>query len=282
MILCEFESLLDQYDVFFFDSYGVIKNFYGKIEGIVETLDYLEKKNKVVRIITNDASRDSKALVASFQKIGIDNITEEMVISSGMMAKNYLINKVKTGKVAYLGTEKSSKHIIQAGREAIHISKLRFEDYDDISAFVFLDDEGFDWNVDLNKTFNLLRYRNIPTIVANTDKVYPKTDKELALATGSVASLIENVSGRTFIKFGKPDTQVFLYATESIPNYTSLKKSQMVMVGDSLHTDILGGNKFGISTALVLSGNTSEKEADLMIRSTSIIPDYICKSAGTK
>ena len=28
------------------------------------------------------------------------------------------------------------------------------------------------------------------------------------------------------------------------------------MVGDTLHTDIIGGNKFGLDTVLVLSGNT--------------------------
>jgi len=52
------------------------------------------------------------------------------------------------------------------------------------------------------------------------------------------------------------------------------------MVGDTLHTDILGGNKFGIATALVLTGNTSAEEATLMIRTSSIIPDYVCASAG--
>jgi len=42
---------------------------------------------------------------------------------------------------------------------------------------------------------------------------------------------------------------------------------------------ILGGNKFGIDTALVLSGNTLRGSAAEQIHSTGIIPDYICGSA---
>ena len=36
-----------------------------------------------------------------------------------------------------------------------------------------LDDEGFDWCQDLNKTVNLIRKKTIPVIVANTDRAYP-------------------------------------------------------------------------------------------------------------
>lgn len=50
------------------------------------------------------------------------------------------------------------------------------------------------------------------------------------------------------------------------------------MVGDTLDTDILGGNKFGVQTMLVLSGNTRGDKAQLQIQSKGIIPDYICKS----
>ena len=42
---------------------------------------------------------------------------------------------------------------------------------------VFLDDEGFNWCDDLNKTVNILRKRTIPVIVANTDKAYPVSIK---------------------------------------------------------------------------------------------------------
>ncbi len=51
------------------------------------------------------------------------------------------------------------------------------------------------------------------------------------------------------------------------------------MVGDTLHTDILGGNKFGLDTVLVLSGNTLSQDAETRIRATGIMPTYVCETA---
>ena len=51
------------------------------------------------------------------------------------------------------------------------------------------------------------------------------------------------------------------------------------MVGDTLFTNIIGGNKFGIDTVLVLAGNTLRESAREQIHSLGIIPDYICESA---
>ena len=52
------------------------------------------------------------------------------------------------------------------------------------------------------------------------------------------------------------------------------------MVGDTLETDVLGGNKFGLDTALVLTGNTLPHRAKSMIKNTGIIPNFICETAG--
>jgi HAD superfamily hydrolase (TIGR01450 family) len=152
------------------------------------------------------------------------------------------------------------------------------EDCDDISAFVFLDDEGFDWNYDINKVINLLRIKNIPVVVANSDKLYPVSPRDVAVGTGGIAKLVENILNRKFIHFGKPDSQMFMYAYNLIQQHGEFGKHQILMVGDTLHTDILGGNKFGIDTALVLTGNTIETSVDTLVAATGIIPDYICKS----
>ena len=74
--------------------------------------------------------------------------------------------------------------------------EVDLNDIDDITAFVFLDDEGFDWNTDINKTVNLLRKKTMPVILANSDKYYPVAKHDIAVATGGIAKLVESMLGK--------------------------------------------------------------------------------------
>lgn len=91
--------------------------------------------------------------------------------------------------------------------------------------------------------------------------------------------MLETIVGKRVIRFGKPSSQMFIFALELMQQRLWVTKDQVLMVGDTLFTDIMGGNKFGIDTALVLTGNTSPEQATFLIKSTGIIPDYICDSA---
>lgn len=156
--------------------------------------------------------------------------------------------------------------------------EVNLDDMEAIAGFAFLDDEGFDWNVDINKTINLINRKNMPVIVANSDKVYPVSKNDVSVATGGIAKLVENILNRKFIHFGKPDSQMFNFAFDDLNRSGHFEKTDILMVGDTLATDILGGNKFGIKTMLVLSGNTRPELVDILIGVTGIIPDYIGES----
>lgn len=279
MVLDNFKSVLSKYDVIFFDAFGVLKTYNGLIPGIERTFAYLRDTGKDFYIVTNDASRSPEQLAATYVRLGIDDVTPDRIISSGMLAREYLDLKVRKGVVAYLGTANSAHYIETDEIRTLSIKELDINSVSDVSALVFLDDEGFDWNTDLTKTLNLLRKRNIPVIVANTDKTYPASKSHLSIAIGALAKMIEDTIGRQFIRFGKPDPQMFIFAYQHIKNYPSVSKRNILMVGDTLHTDILGGNKFGLDTALVLTGNTQAEDAEVRIRSTGIIPTYISVSA---
>ncbi len=280
MEISNFRDVIDRYKVIFFDAYGVLKNVKGILNGIENTLKYIEEKHIDFYVLTNDASRGPKLLAESYRKKGLDMITTDKIISSGMLATEYLRLKVKQGTVAYLGPENSAHYLQELGLNTLSISNLDLNNTEDINALVFLDDEGFDWNHDINKIVNLLRIRNIPSIVANTDKSYPVNDFEVSIAIGGIADMIQKITGRKFIKFGKPDAQMFIFAFEHCQRAMEVGKENILMVGDTLDTDVLGGNKFGIDTALVLSGNTLERSFREKIHTTGVIPDYVCKSAG--
>ena len=275
----DFKNVVANYDVVFFDAFGVLKNSSGLIDGIDKTFDYLGANDIDFYVLTNDASRGPVDLAANYNRLGLGSINEHKIISSGMLAREYLRYKVKNGIVAYLGTENSAHYIEELGLHTLSIAELDINDVDEISALVFLDDEGFDWNHDINKIVNLLRKRNIPVVVANTDMSYPVDADEIAIAIGSIADMVEEILGRTFIRFGKPDAQMFNFAYEHISKNGLIPKNKILMVGDTLYTDIIGGNKFGIDTVLVLTGNTLPENANNRIRSSGIIPDYICDSA---
>jgi HAD superfamily hydrolase (TIGR01450 family) len=276
-----FSEVAAPFPVIFFDSYGVLRNHRGLIPGAVETVDRLRAEGKYIRVLTNNAARSPRAAAARLHHYGLHNIPAEDIITSGATTRHFLQQKVRSGKVAYLGTPASADYIIGAGLEAIPVAEVDFSKLDEIKAVAFLDDEGYDLNVDLNRLINLLRYRQVPVVVANTDLLYPVAADEVALATGSIARLAEYVLGRRFVKFGKPAMQMFQMGLDGVAqHFPNVCPADILMVGDTLHTDILGGNAYGVATALVLSGNTRPENVETEIAATGILPDYICKSIG--
>ncbi|GAA4083892.1 HAD-IIA family hydrolase [Mucilaginibacter panaciglaebae] len=277
-----FKTIVDKYNIIFFDAFGVLKNYHGLVPDIERTFEYLKEQNKEYYIVTNDASRSPVQLASSYHKMGLHAITPDRIISSGMLTKEYLYLKVYDGIVAYLGTEDSAHYIESLGLHPMPVSEVNASNIDNVNALLFLDDEGFDWARDLNIAVNLLRKRTIPAIVANTDDTYPATISDVSIAIGGLANMIESIVGKSFIRFGKPDSQMFMFAYDLIREYRPISKKEIVMVGDTLHTDILGGNKFGFDTVLVLSGNTLPQDVNTRINSTGIVPTYICDTAVVK
>jgi HAD superfamily hydrolase (TIGR01450 family) len=276
-----FRSVVRNYKAVFFDAFGVLKNHKGLIPGIAQTFEYLEKKGIPYYVLTNDSSRSPEALSNWYQQRGMECITTDKILSSGMLAMEFFKTKVTNGNaVAYLGTQDSAHYIETAGLKTVSIRDLDLDKIDHIESCAFLDDEGFDWNEDINKAINLLRKKNMTVVVANTDINYPVNKNDISVAVGGLADLVENILGKQFIRFGKPDAQMFLLAYErALIDVPDIKRKEILMVGDTLFTDIIGGNKFGLDTVLVLSGNTSPEMAKIRISSSGIIPTYVCESA---
>ncbi|HSO86943.1 MAG TPA: HAD-IIA family hydrolase [Draconibacterium sp.] len=275
-----FRSIVNNYKAVFFDAFGVLKNHSGLIPGIINTFEYLDKKGIKYYLLTNDSSRSPEMLAKWYQERGVWQVTSDKILSSGMLAMEYFKVKVSNGNsVAYLGTENSAHYIETAGLTTVAVKDIDLNNIDHIESFAFLDDEGFNWSDDINKTINLLRKKNMTVVVANTDINYPVSQNDISVAVGSLADMVEKIIGKMFIRFGKPDAQMFLLAYERALQDIDVKRNEILMVGDTLYTDIIGGNKFGLDTVLVLSGNTLPDMAQIRISSSGIIPTYICESA---
>ncbi len=102
---------------------------------------------------------------------------------------------------------------------------------------------------------------NLPIVIANNDLVAPEIDDEgqkvHVVRQGALAELYKNMGGKV-ISFGKPNDFIFKKVLDIAKNELDMKEleySRVLMVGDTLETDVLGGNNFHIKTALVATGN---------------------------
>lgn len=281
MDVVSFQETAEKYSVIFLDAYGVLKSSTGLIDGALETVTSLIDSGKEVFVVTNDSSRSPEAMAERYaQQAGGELLPPERYISSGLLAAEYLEKQIPYGKVAYLGKPESAHYIEIAGKIPIPISDCTPKD--NPVAIVLLDDEGFDWFRDVNATLNLIRRVNAPVVVANADITYPMRGNEIAIAVGSLGGLLSDITEKTFVRFGKPDSMMFAYALararEQLPE---VSKRDVLFVGDTLRTDIIGANTYGFDTTLVLSGNILPEQADLMIRASGIIPTFISESIAT-
>lgn len=279
MDISSFREVAVQYKVVFFDAYGVLKKHSGMIEGVKEMLQFLKQEDIEFYIITNDASRSPELLAESYHEAGIELIQAESLVSSAMMSVDFLKENIHPGStVAYLGRETSEYYIRLADLIPVRIEDVKSSDYAKLGAVMLFDDGGYEFHPCVNKALNVIRGTDVPVVVANPDLIYPVSDGEIAIAIGSIANMFEAVVNRKFFRFGKPDVSVFKYAFEKVNKQHKISKRDILMVGDTLETDIIGGDEFGIDTVLVLSGSTIPNQAERMIEEKGITPTHICNS----
>ncbi|MBU4466205.1 MAG: HAD hydrolase-like protein, partial [Actinobacteria bacterium] len=87
----------------------------------------------------------------------------------------------------------------------------------------------------------------IPWIATNTDWTIPQS-RGIAPGNGTLVSAVHTAVGRLAVVAGKPETPIF---EEAVARFGA--KSPL-FIGDRLDTDILGAERAGIRSALVLTG----------------------------
>jgi 4-nitrophenyl phosphatase len=101
-------------------------------------------------------------------------------------------------------------------------------------------------------------------VATNRDPTYP-SEEGLIPGTGSMIAALETASGVEPFSVGKPEPTMFELAMANM----GAKPETTATIGDRLDTDILGGQRAGLTTICVLSGSTSRAEAE------AFGPDFI-------
>ena len=84
-----FSSIVDNYQLFYVDLWGVIHNGVSLHKEAINTLKEITKKKKDYVLLTN-APRPNSAVKSFLEKLGMEKEIREHVFSSGQAALNYL------------------------------------------------------------------------------------------------------------------------------------------------------------------------------------------------
>ena len=253
-------DIINKYDAVFLDAYGVLVDGSGPIAGSAEFIRQLKQSQKAYLMVTNDASRQHSSISKRLASFGID-ISENKIISSGSLLKPYFEKQEMIGaKTCVLGTTESHEFAVTAGGVLVDpISEPEFD------LLILADEAGYPFieTVDavVSHLIQMFDKGTIPRLVLpNPDLLYPKAPQACGLAAGSIALMIEAALSLRygdgpqykFDRLGKPHSMIFEMAC------AQLETQNVLMIGDQLHTDVLGAQNFGIDSLLVLTGLTKQ------------------------
>ena len=285
-VLNNFREVANKYEAFIIDIWGVLWDGIEPYQYSIESLKKLINLNKYIILLSN-APRRSKVVSKRLEDIGIDSSYYHKIISSGEICRlKFLKNKELLNKFGY------TYYFIGQEQDQTITELLKLTETDNIKKADFVlvcgtrrfEDTLNDYIKELDLAFSY----NLPLICANPDKVVIRKTGELLVCAGSMAKYYMKKGGLVF-QYGKPFIDTYKLCFDYlIKKNKNIDKNNILCIGDSLETDILGANNFGLESLLITNGihknqlnphNTKLSETNLkkFFETQKVIPKYILK-----
>lgn len=263
------EEMADEVDGFLLDAFGVLNVGETAIPDAVARMASLRARGKRLVVLTNAASYTRAQLLAKYHRLGFDFTAEEVVASRDVAVAR--LEQIAPGaKWAAIAASGDGFNDIPAQLMDAIVDPTALDRADGI---LFLSTAR--WSPTLQDRLLASLSRNPrPLVIANPDIVAPREDG-LTLEPGLFGHDLLDAVKTNVHWFGKPFPDAF---AEGIAR-SGLAPERLAMVGDTLHTDVLGGAAAGCRTVLVTDhGLFAGRDIDPFVRASGIVPDFIARS----
>jgi HAD superfamily hydrolase (TIGR01459 family) len=244
-------ELIDDFDIFFLDQFGVLHDGRAPYPGAVDCLSRLSEAGKKTVLLSNSgkrASENERRLVS----LGFEEGSWDVFLSSGEAAWQMFMSDLtfRTGARCYL---------ISRDNDRSAIDGLGLDEARDIgSADVILLAASEGDRYDLAHYRSLLEKaaaRKVPCYCTNPDRIM-LTPAGPKFGAGRIAELYESLGGAVSY-IGKPYPEIYRAALRAVGNPPL---ARVLCVGDSLEHDIAGAIASGLFSALVRTGILAEMD----------------------
>lgn len=254
-------SPLDGVALVLADLDGVI---YRGPDPIAHAVPALKKASSSARLgyLTNNASRTPLQVAQQISGYGLSAEASDVVTSPQSAARMLSAHLPQGSLVLVVGGEGLVSEVEAAG---FRITRAADDEPDAVV-------QGFSPNVGWEQlaeaSFALQRRADLPWIATNTDWTIP-VKGGVAPGNGALVSAVHLAVGRLATFAGKPEPEIFQVAFERF----GIAPEATLMIGDRLDTDVLGANRAGVRSALVLTGIDSAKT--LIASDVGMRPDFV-------
>lgn len=253
---------LSKMKLFLFDMDGTLYLGDRLYDFTVELLETIRKTGGTYLFMTNNSSKSVEDYIKKLAKLGISATREDFITSS--QATAYYLHKHHQGQKLYVCGTESLKAELR--REGFCIT----ESLEEVECIVM----GFDTELTFKKlhdvSYLLLTRPDTPYIATNPDLVCP-TEFGSVPDCGSVCTMIYNATGKRPVVIGKPSPLMPELAMDRL----NIPKDKTCVIGDRIYTDIKSGLNAGITTVLVMSGETTYE----ILEQSPEKPHYVMASA---
>ncbi len=257
-------DILREKRLFIFDLDGTVYLGSNPFDFAIQFVENLRKAGRRVLFFTNNASHTRLHYYTKLSGMGFSPGQDE-IMTAGDVTAEYLLRRRAEKTVYLVGTSELRREWRTRG--------IRFISEDDISIGKRADVvvSSFDTELTYEKLKNAVYMINGGAEYFCTHPDYNcPTESGPIPDSGSIAALITASTGVVPKYFGKPYSET----VEMIKEVTHCPFRDICVVGDRLYTDIALGANNGITTMLVLTGETKADD----IASSSITPDIVFPS----
>jgi len=219
------------------------------IDGALDFLEVIKKRSVDYLFLTNNSSKNRDAYQKKLKNMGCA-VEKDKVFTSGEAATIYLMDKNPAAKIFLLGTEYLENEFKDAG---FFVTNHNDAEPD----YVVL---GFDTGLTYDKLWKACDYirDGKEYIATHPDYNCPLKDGKFMPDTGAMIEFIAASTGRRPYVIGKPNSGII----EAIKRKYGYQDEELAIVGDRLYTDIKTGQNTGITSILVLTGETTAADYD--------------------
>ncbi len=259
-------ALADTFDAFVFDSFGVLNVGQEPIDGAAARIAALRAAGKRLLVLTNAANVPLRENPAKYRSLGFDFAAPEIISSRAALAEALTH---ASPDLTWAVAAPSASDIAELPARTVPLGPETAESAD---AIILL--SRFGWtHADTDALSDALARRPRPVWCGNPDLVAP-FDGDFTLQPGWDAHALADALDIEPVFFGKPYGNAFDLVRRRLP--PGMDPAKVLMLGDTLHTDILGGAAAGFKTALVTAhGVLKNMDVEACMAESGIVPDYI-------